>query len=51
MVLFSLSLSSVISCVDDLKYKTAFYILYTCGLRSGEIFALTWNDIDFDKKL
>ena len=34
----------------DLKYKCFFETLYYCGLRKGEANALTWGDIDFDKK-
>ena len=38
-----------ISIVDDNMYKVFFEILYFCGLRRGEIQALTWNDINFIK--
>ena len=38
-----------ISIVDDSMYKVFFEILYFCGLRRGEIQALTWNDINFTK--
>jgi integrase len=34
----------------DIRYKTFFETLYYCGLRKGEANALTWKDIDFDKK-
>ena len=35
---------------NDLKFKIAFELLYYCGIRRGELLALTWNHIDFDKK-
>lgn len=40
-----------ISYAQDLKTKVAFEILYYCGLRKGELKALTWKDIYFDKKI
>ena len=39
-----------ISVVDEFNYKTFFETLYYLGLRQGECCALTWNDIDFNKK-
>ena len=36
--------------VDDLQDYTVFNFLYRTGCRKGEMFALTWNDIDFEKK-
>ena len=32
-----------------LRYKCVYALAYTAGLRSGELFSLTWNDIDFEK--
>lgn len=39
-----------ISVINDLVWKTVFETLFYCGLRQGELQALTWEDIDFDKK-
>lgn len=39
-----------IKCVDDPFYYTIFNFLYFTGLRLGEMIALTWEDIDFEKK-
>ena len=36
---------------QDLKTKVTFEILYYCGLRKGELKALTWKDIYFDKRI
>lgn len=38
---------SFINVEEDLTYKTFFEVLYYCGLRQGEIQALTWKDITF----
>jgi len=35
--------------VEDFKWHTFFEILYFLGLRKGEIQALTWKDINFNK--
>lgn len=39
-----------ISVIDESDYKLFFETLYFLGLRQGECTALTWNDIDFNKK-
>lgn len=39
-----------INSVDNNFYKLIFNFLYFTGLRFGEMAALNWNDIDFDKK-
>lgn len=36
--------------IDDFSYHTFFETLYFLGIRQGECQALTWNDIDFNKK-
>lgn len=38
-----------ISVIDDSMWKTFFTFAFYTGCRRGEIQALTWNDIDFDK--
>ena len=38
------------SVITDLEHQVFFDILYYCGLRLGEILALTWSDISFQKK-
>ena len=38
-----------ISVIDDILWKTFFIFLFYTGMRKGEVQALTWNDIDFEK--
>lgn len=38
-----------LSVIDDEKWKLFFEILFYCGLRQGELQAITWNDINFEK--
>lgn len=38
------------SVIPDLEWQVFFDCLYYLGLRQGELQALTWNDIDFNKK-
>lgn len=35
---------------EDHNYYLPLLLGYRCGLRLGEVFALTWDDVDFDKK-
>lgn len=37
-----------IDVVDDIRYRAIYYILYSCGLRVGELMALQWKDISFE---
>lgn len=39
-----------IDVINDEFWKTFFNFLYFTGMRKGEIQALTWNDIDFQKR-
>lgn len=38
------------SVIDEFDYKTFYETLYYLGLRQGEATALTWKDVDFEKK-
>ncbi len=38
------------SVITEFNYHVFFELLYYNGLRKGETQALTWNDIDFEKK-
>lgn len=38
------------SVIPELEWQCFFDCLYYLGLRQGELQALTWNDIDFNKK-
>lgn len=40
-----------ISAIDEPRWITLFTFLYLSGCRKGEAFALTWDDVDFDKQL
>lgn len=41
---------AVISHVSDLKAFTAISLLYWTGIRKGELYALKWQSVDFNKK-
>lgn len=40
-----------ISVIDDSMWKTFFVVLYYTGMRKSEVLALTWDDIDFEKRI
>lgn len=40
-----------IEIVDDPFWHDVFEFLYKTGVREGEMFALTWNNVFFDKKI
>ncbi|MDV3426729.1 MAG: site-specific integrase, partial [Bacillota bacterium] len=40
-----------ISVIDDIMWKTFFIFAYYTGCRKGEIFALTWKDINFNNNM
>ncbi len=41
--------TTLISTIEDIAWKTFFIFLYYTGMRKGEVQALNWNDINFDK--
>ena len=40
--------NTFIPVVDDVMFRTIFYVLFFSGMRVGELLALTKDDIDFD---
>ena len=44
------SFKKFISVVDDEYYNLVFTFMYFTGLRLGEFIALTWHDVDLEKK-
>lgn len=36
---------------EDIKWKTAMYLLIFSGMRRGELMGLEWNDIDFENRV
>lgn len=39
-----------IQVAEELLFETLFFTLYYSGCRKGELMALTWEDVDFEKK-
>lgn len=39
-----------INVITNIRHKAIYYILYSCGLRVGELMALQWKDINFKNK-
>jgi integrase len=40
---------SLLAVAPTVKWKVFYALAYTSGARVGELFSLTWNDIDFEK--
>ena len=40
-----------VSVIDDDMYRLLFEMLFYTGMRKGELLCLTWNDIDFTRKV
>ena len=36
---------------NNIPFVTSFLLACYTGMRTGEVFSLTWNDIDFEKRL
>ena len=39
---------NLLEAAPSLRWKACYALAYTAGLRSGEMFSLTWKDIDFE---
>ena len=39
---------ALLEAAPNLRWKVFYALAYTSGARSGELFSLTWNDIDFE---
>lgn len=42
--------SALLNAVADSEWEAVFVLACSCGLRQGEIFALSWDDLDFDSR-
>lgn len=42
--------NQLISVIDVEMWKTFFVLLFYTGMRKGEVQALNWNDVDFEKR-
>ncbi|HOI55827.1 MAG TPA: site-specific integrase [Phycisphaerae bacterium] len=42
---------ALLDAVPDLRWQALYSVAYTVGLRTGELFNLTWEDIDFERGL
>ena len=40
---------SLLNVVEDLRWKVFYLLAYTTGARFGELFNLTWPDVDFER--
>jgi len=49
-VLSRIEVASLLSNCSDLKSKTIFYMIYSCGLRISEAINLRLSDVDFERK-
>jgi len=42
---------ALLDAAPDLRWKAFYALAYTSGAREGELFSLTWGDIDFERAL
>jgi integrase len=41
----------LLEAAPDLRWQAFYALAYTSGAREGELFSLTWGDVDFDKAM
>jgi len=41
----------MINSVDNIKHRLMILLMYSAGLRGGELLSLRWEDIDFERKI
>lgn len=40
---------AIVAAVTDLRWRAFYFLAYTTGARFGELFNLTWTDVDFER--